>query len=331
VYVQLEDYLNAERFLPISFRQKVMTLGREHLSTISSMIQVGILYQHENKFVDAETILRECLDISMIQGEKHHYTLSCKMNLAIVYSKQSKYDDAIILFEQCAAEQQQRQNIAEVLTCMYHVATIRLAQKDYRTAEELLIQCLMKRKQLFGDDHPCVLNTMSTIAYNYDLQDILEKANEWYSNCYLQCERIRGQEDKLTLAFLFNHALVFERQERYEIAEIKYAVCYERRKNVLGEYHLDTIAALHGLADVTLALRKYAIALHMFEICYDQHKKMLGDMHEETQAAWESLKWLRGRLKLSENLIHIKSEGSGQTKEGPNEYVAMDDATSYLM
>lgn len=70
-------------------------LGNEHSRALSSMVRSALALSAEEKFAEAEEILRRTLDIYVtIRGMDHPKTLDCMRNLSLVLGYQGKFLEA---------------------------------------------------------------------------------------------------------------------------------------------------------------------------------------------------------------------------------------------
>ena len=74
-------------------------LGEEHPDTLSSMGNLAVVYYEDGRYVDAEALILEALEIEKrILGEEHPDTLTSLGNLAVLYEATGRNADAEPLY-----------------------------------------------------------------------------------------------------------------------------------------------------------------------------------------------------------------------------------------
>ncbi len=86
-------------------------LGKHHPDTTSNLNNLGMLYELQGHYGEAETLLQEALTIREQQlqlGADHTDTANSLNNLAMLYTKQGRYEEAKLflsralqIYEQC--------------------------------------------------------------------------------------------------------------------------------------------------------------------------------------------------------------------------------------
>ena len=74
-------------------------LGPEHPHTLTSMNWLATALSGQGKYVEAEEMHRQTLELrKKVSGPKHPYTLTSMNNLATVLRSQGKYGEAETMF-----------------------------------------------------------------------------------------------------------------------------------------------------------------------------------------------------------------------------------------
>jgi tetratricopeptide (TPR) repeat protein len=71
------------------------SLGQEHASTLQTVNNLGLLYAHQGKLVEAEKMYKQALKgFEKALGPDHTSTLQTVHNLGLLYANQGKLDEA---------------------------------------------------------------------------------------------------------------------------------------------------------------------------------------------------------------------------------------------
>ena len=131
----------ADPILRRNLELRSRVLGPEHALTLYSKHQVAFLLEAQGKLPEAETLHRQALEVWLrILGPEDGETLTCRENLASNLDDQGKLDEAAKIYEQTLAIKRRVRGLqhTETLNSMYCLAAIRMKEKKFAAAEDLL-------------------------------------------------------------------------------------------------------------------------------------------------------------------------------------------------
>jgi tetratricopeptide (TPR) repeat protein len=128
------------------------------------------LYKGQGKYVEAESLYVECLEVrTAALGENHPDTLESMNNLAALYDSQGKYAEAESLYGKCLEGWTAAlgENHPHTLSSMNNLAVLYDSQGKYVEAESLYEKCLEGWTAALGENHPHTLSSMNNLALLY--------------------------------------------------------------------------------------------------------------------------------------------------------------------
>ena len=120
---------------------------------------------------------------------------------------------------------------------------------DWRNAEKLYIEVMIKRKEILGQEHPDTLNSMANLAITYRYQGRWKEAEELQTQVLDVRNKIVGEEHPDTLTSMADLAETYWNQGRWNEAEQLEIQVLNTRKRILGQEHPDTLTSMTNLAE----------------------------------------------------------------------------------
>jgi tetratricopeptide (TPR) repeat protein len=141
--------------------------GPRHPDTLTSMNNLGAVYERQARYGDAEPLLRETLQVSReALGPRHPDTLNSMSNLAGLYRAQGRYGEAEPLYRETL--QLRREVLGprhpDTLTSMSNLAALYQRQGRYGEAEPLYRDTLQLSREVLGPRHPDTLGVQLNFA-----------------------------------------------------------------------------------------------------------------------------------------------------------------------
>jgi tetratricopeptide (TPR) repeat protein len=227
----------------LSLREK--TLGKEHIMTLDSMNQMGVVLCSQGKYQEAEAIHRQTLGLrEIVLGRVHPDTLTSMNNLASALGFQGKA----------------------------------------RESEAMLRQTLELRETLLGLHNKQTMISMNNLAYVLDKQGKYEEAERMHRLVLERREIWLGHEDPDTLMGMDNLARVLRKQGKYEEAETICRETLELKETVLGREHPETLISVDSLAYLLADQHQYAECFVLYERACAAFPKVLGKDHPDTHS-----------------------------------------------
>jgi tetratricopeptide (TPR) repeat protein len=250
------------------------------------------LYKGQGKYVEAESLYMECLDVMRAAlGEDHPHTLSSMNNLAMIYKSQGKYVEAESLYVKCLDVMRSAlgENHPDTLTSMNNLAMLYYSQGKYVEAESLCVECLEMSRSSLGENHPDILTSMNNLAMIYRSQGKYVEAESLCVKCLDVMRSILGENHPITLTSMSNLAMIYRSQGKYVEAESLYVKCLDVMRAALGEDHPDTLSSMSNLAMLYDSQGKYVEAESLCVECLEMRTAALGENHPDILISMNNL------------------------------------------
>ncbi|KAJ7850967.1 hypothetical protein B0H13DRAFT_52122 [Mycena leptocephala] len=172
-------------------------------------------------------------------------------------------------------------------------------------AKELCLAFLAQQKQVIGDDHPEVLNTMGNLALTYSKLGKYHKAEELNVVVLEKRKWVLGDGHPDTLWAMGNLAATYNHLGKLKQAEELELVVLEKRKQVLGDDHPNTLLTMGDLASTYWHLGEFHKAEELEVVVLEKRKQVLGDGHPDTLQSMGNLAstyWHLSKFQQAEEL-----------------------------
>ncbi|KAE9407189.1 TPR-like protein, partial [Gymnopus androsaceus JB14] len=156
-------------------------------------------------------------------------------------------------------------------------------------SEKLEQKMLVQYKNIYGEQHPDTLTSMSSLASTYHEQGKLDAAQQLQEQVLAQHKEVLGEHHPDTLTSMINLATTYYKQGKLDAAQQLGEESLAQRKEVLGEHHPDTLISMNNLANTYYKQRKLDAALQLREEVLAQRKEVLGEHHPDTLTSMSNL------------------------------------------
>ncbi len=160
---------------------------------------------------------------------------------------------------------------------------------NYKDALDKAEKCYNHCLDVFGEDHPSTLASLSNLALCLYYLGRYEDALEYNRKCYEKRASILGEDHPSTLTSLKDLVLCLFDMGRYEDALEYNRKFYEKTASILGEDHPDTLASLNNLAFCLSKMGRYEDALEYNRKVYEKTASILEEDHPYTLASLNNL------------------------------------------
>ena len=213
--------------------------------------------------------------------------------LGVLHLGQGKYKEAAPFLHE-SYEQRRSLTVSPstdpgVLLAMEYLGQLFFSEGNYEKAGSLFQDCMKKREQSLGQEHPATLDVMNHLAFNYYNQGLYSLARPLYTNCYHKRMTVLGKNHPDTLTSLNNLAALYYKIKEYDVARPLYEECLENRRKVLGRHHPDTLTIMNNVGLLYTQLGLFDLAVPLHEECYTNRKMLLGDNHPNTLSSLHNL------------------------------------------
>ena len=225
----------------------------------TSLGRLASLYHDQGRYLEAEPLYLQALDIRQRQsGEQHPSVATSLNNLALLYRAQGRYEEAEPLYLQALALRRSLlgEQHPDVATSLNNLAGLYESQGRYEEAEPLYLQALALRRSLLGEQHPDVATSLNNLAALYESQGRYEEAEPLYLQALALCRSLLGEQHPDVATSLNNLAVLYANQGRLTDAEPLLAQALERYQQLLGNQHPYTIGTRQSLEYVRQMMGK---------------------------------------------------------------------------
>lgn len=156
-YLRLSRYDKAEPLLARALEIERAILGEDHLSTLQSMLLLGLVHMEQGELGEAERFYREALErLRRNPGDVDGYVRAALLNLGGIAHLRGELDEAEALYRQSLGIGARSQGQLDADLATTTLAWV-LAQKgDYDQAESRFLAAVESRRRLLGEHHPFV-------------------------------------------------------------------------------------------------------------------------------------------------------------------------------
>ncbi|MBD2595056.1 tetratricopeptide repeat protein [Nostoc spongiaeforme FACHB-130] len=259
---------------------------------ITPFTGLGLFYQGQGLYKDAELWLSQCLEVIKNRlGSKNPYFATSLNNLAELYYMTGHYSEAEIMYQQ-ALELRKRLLGTEhphVAASLNNLAELYHSTGQYNKAEPLFQQALELRKRLLGTEHPHVAASLNNLASFYHSTGKYNKAELLFQQALELWKRLLGTEHPYVATSLNNLAGLYHSTGLYSEAEPLYQQALEIVKSLLGAEHPDVAISLNNLAELYRATGRYSEAEPLYQQALELRKRLLETEHPDVATSLNNL------------------------------------------
>ena len=159
----------------------------------------------------------------------------------------------------------------------------------YVRAQRLAEQALFMRRDLYGQEHPKVAESLSDLALALHYKGEYDEAEQLFREALEMRRRLFGERHPDVAESLHNLALLWEEKGDYDTAQTLFQQALEMRRTLLGNDHPDVSASLSDLASLLSEKGQYDAAEPLFREALSTRRRMLGDEHREVASDLNNL------------------------------------------
>jgi len=202
--VMLKDlgrYKEAEAMSRKALRRREISLGKEHLDTLSCVNTLANVLRVQGKYEDARKMnLRALSGRRKLLGEEHPDTLSSVNNLANVLRDEGKYEEAEAEYVRALKGRLKKfgKKHPDTLASLNNLACVLRDKGKYEEAETKSCLALEGRMEVLGEEHPDTLTSMINLASILRDQQKYAEAQEMNRKALEGCKRTLGEDHPFT-------------------------------------------------------------------------------------------------------------------------------------
>ncbi len=288
----LARYDDAEPNLRKSLEIRRKALPDGHSAIATSLTNLALLLNDENKLDDAEPMFREALAIWRKSLPAGHPDIARSLNnLAFLLTAQNKPDEAEPLYRE--ALQQFRTALPaghpDVATSLNNLAVFLQNQNKLAEAEPLFRESLEIRRAALPAGHPDIALGLHNLAMLLHDENKLVEAEPMYREA-LAIYRTSLPVGHPTIATSLNSfALLLQSQNKLAEAEPMYRESLEIYRAALPAGHPEIALGLNNLASLLQAQNKFAEAEPLFREALEINRASLPEGHPNIAAGLSNL------------------------------------------
>lgn len=292
----------AARMLLKTTRSQILQSGEHHVDTIHSLNNLGLCYQDQGRFQDAENCHRRALNIKeQLFGRRHPETFVTMNNLALSLLSQKRLAEAESLFFTTLSGRRMLLDkcSADVHISMANLAVAHQLRRRYPEAIALFHGALVGFQARFDADHPEILKCKGNIALLESQQmpkdDAVKTLREVSET--QKCSLPKAHPD--TLRTLRNLAVVLHRRNEFVQAEDVVRDCLILEEFRYGKGDLSTFTTLQHLSTLLHLQKKFDQALEIAMGLLDMRCDVLGNDHQDTKCSFNHVKELQDDMAMA--------------------------------
>lgn len=298
-YYDLNAFSQAQPQLERAANLRRRVLGLEHPDTLTSLDDLGVLYNYQGKYAQAESLLSQVVEArKRILGSTDASTLAAMADLALVISYEGNDARAArLLADLLAADQQVRgEEHPDTLSVLDNLATVYIRLSKYAESETLLRKEVGIDRRILGSGHPDTLNAIHNLAVVERAEGKYGEADKLFSEALDGRRRALGEDHWETQNTRFGLALSYRAQGRYTEAGQLLMRAAEALVRDLGPEHPLSLQVLYNLAGVYSLRRQYAKAELLYNQVLEARRRVFGPDNLYTAEVLASL----GEMKLDQ-------------------------------
>ncbi|MGE0816501.1 MAG: tetratricopeptide repeat protein [Vicinamibacterales bacterium] len=200
----------------------------------------------------------------------------------------------------------------------------------YASAETLLQEGLALRRQIYGEEHVKVAESLNNLAFLLQDRGRYEEARPLFEKALEQRTRLRGPDHEETSTSLYNLASLVQRLGDYGAAEEQFRKVLELDKRTLGEGHPYIALDLNNLASVVARRGDLDRAEALYRESMELNRKAVGEDHPEFATSLANLGQLlqqkgdhEGAVAMTRRALELRIKIYGETH--PHVAIAMNN------
>jgi serine/threonine protein kinase/thioredoxin-like negative regulator of GroEL len=283
-YLVLGESNKAEEHLDRAYKIYRYCYGEDHEDTLGARWLLGLVYEDQGRYQDAEDLRTEVLRIG-----QHVYRAKdvqkMKSGLALTYYHLGKYEQAESLYNEILQAEQDKSSKAGLLfdllcCCKCDLARVYTAQGFYKKAEKLLRETLATAD--WQDESQWWLIYRKSLGEIYRIQGHYEDANALLVEILKKSRNILGDKHLGTVQIMYSLARLSTDQGDYEDANDLFDKVLETGQDRLGDDHPAIFDVLNGIAVLRTKQKQYDKAESLFKQALKGRKHKLGEDHPDT-------------------------------------------------
>ena len=266
----------------------VRELGAEDSWALDATAGLGLARIEQRRFVEAEEILREVLEVRRRQhGPTSQQAIDATHNLAGVFHAQNRFDEAEAINRE-TIELCERILGADHLTTLVarrSLVSVLTGAMRFEEAKALCLELLEQSRVDPGPESAFTYDLENWLANIYRTGNVNARAVPLATHAAAGFARIYGEEDRKTIQARNNLLWSLAKLNRREEAEPLFERQAEVHRRVFGEEHPDTLRFFSDYVAVEIGLKRFDGLEEVARKVLRVRRRVIGDNHMETLQA----------------------------------------------
>lgn len=246
----------------LATRRKV--LGDDHIDTLTSINNMGVLLQWWGKLSEAEPYLRECLERKRrVLGDDHRETIAAIANMGSQMIYLGKPMEAEPYYKEALERSRRLKDEPNdpMINMLGSMATLLNEQGKYEEAERLNREALELNRRAYGNDHKNTLVSIGNIGTVLKAQGKYAEAEPFMREAVEGRRRVLGGEHPDTMVAISELEILLQAQGKLDEAEPLAREVLEKQLKMFGYESVDTLISVNSLSGLLLAKQRNKEAL----------------------------------------------------------------------
>lgn len=333
-YLALANLDDAQRHVLGSLDLRQRELGAEHLDVAEAWLIVGQLREQQGAYDAALDAFDEALAIRQNKLDPADPAIAeCFYHMANLYPHRGTQAAAEDLYRRALAIWENTNDPSHQLgiaACLHEIGVLRKFQDDCETAAVLFDRAIDLRRDVRGDDHPLVAESLDGLARTcLELHDY-ERAEPLFREALQIRRHALGDDHPEVAAAIQSLALCLQDMARYDDAVTLLEACIDLRSRSLGAEHMYVNAARGTLGRVFLEMKHFSEAEAIFRQNVDWSRKRFGPASRDAASSLCNLgRALMGRGEYEEAERYMR-QSVEILRQNPRYSPSLATALSYL-
>jgi tetratricopeptide (TPR) repeat protein/predicted Ser/Thr protein kinase len=299
-YFDMNVYPEAQLHLERAVELRKRTLGPDHPDTLTSMDDLGVLYNLQSKYAAAEALLSQVLAARQrVLGNDHQDTLATMSNLGLAIAYEGDVARAAPIFAKVLEADRRllgEENPA-TLSVLDNLAGAYRDLGKWAEAQVLSEREFELNRRVLGPEHPDTLNSMLALAAVYRALGNYKAADPLFLATIDSLRRAEGEEHWETANALSNLGTSYRAQGRYAEADTLFKRALTSLQHSLGPDHMLTWKVSYSLGESYREQGKFKEAESIFDKVVEARTRVLGRNNPYTAQVLAAL----GEVKLEQH------------------------------
>lgn len=260
--------IEAKKMFEHCIKVRLTKLGKNHLDTLSSLVNLAMCYTDIAKFSIARTMFERAMKlIKLVTGDSDHFLVSqCQLGLAENLKNEAKYTDALLLLRHSLAMRQRLygDNHVSIAESLYNIAELMKITGNYEESIKIHDNALAMRRNIMTFDSSIVARSMYGLADSLFVNGRINEAKILLDRG-IQMQRVvfsNEHPDLVDSQCLL--AMINKSDGRMEQALALFERCLEQQRNAKGPIHPMVAKILYLMADTSNLIGNYKQAHDWF-------------------------------------------------------------------